>query len=48
MNLSSLRDLQDSLLSILSSLLVPCGIDNSEDISKLIISGQIYGSAMVG
>uniref|UniRef100_A0A7C9DCZ9 Uncharacterized protein n=1 Tax=Opuntia streptacantha TaxID=393608 RepID=A0A7C9DCZ9_OPUST len=38
---------EDSLLSILSSLLVPCGIDNSEDISKLIISGQIYGSAML-
>lgn len=38
---------EDSLLSILSSLLVPCGIDNSENISKFIISGQIYGSAML-
>lgn len=38
---------EESLLSILSMLLVPSPIEHPEDIFKSILSGDIYGSAML-
>ncbi|KNA23153.1 hypothetical protein SOVF_027510 isoform A [Spinacia oleracea] len=38
---------EDALVSILSILLVPSAIDRSEDICKRLLSGEIYGRAML-
>jgi ribonuclease P/MRP protein subunit POP1 len=39
---------QDSLISVLKMVMVPSLSALSEDVSRSVISGVIYGSAMVG